>query len=51
MSGVTGTYLNKNNNEIITQDFGKTVFSDTTIKESNIILNTSQINLGLGIHF
>ncbi len=51
MSGVTGTYLNKNNNEIITQNFGTTVFSNNTIKESNIILNTSQVNLGLGIHF
>jgi hypothetical protein len=51
MSGVIGTYLNKNNNEIITQNFGTTVFSNNTIKESNIILNTSQVNLGLGIHF
>lgn len=51
MSGVTATYLNKNNNQIITQDFGRTVFSNTTIKESNITINTSQINLGLGIHF
>jgi hypothetical protein len=51
MSGVTATYLNKNNNEVITQDFGRTVFSDTTIKESNITINTSQVNLGLGIHF
>jgi hypothetical protein len=51
MSGFTGTYLNKNNNEIITQNFGTIVFSDNTIKESNIILNTSQVNLGLGIHF
>ena len=51
ISGVTGTYSNKNNNEIITVDSGRTIFSDTTLKESNITLNSSQLNLGLGIHF